>query len=92
LPIDEIKIDRSFVMNVATVASDAVIVRSTIDLAHSLGLTVVAEGVEDGATLDQLVEYGCDVAQGYHFSRPCAADELTDWLTGSPFGVTAAAI
>ena len=68
LPIDEIKVDRSFVMNLATVSSDAVIVRSTIDLAHNLGLTVVAEGVEDEVALGMLVEYGCDTAQGYLFS------------------------
>jgi diguanylate cyclase (GGDEF)-like protein/PAS domain S-box-containing protein len=87
LPIDQIKIDRSFVENLATVPGDAVIVRSTIDLAHNLGLSVVAEGVEDEAALDMLVEYGCDSAQGYLFSRPCAADEITEWLTESPFGV-----
>jgi len=62
-------------------------VRSTIDLAHNLGLTVVAEGVEDQVALDMLVEYGCDSAQGHFFSRPCAAEELTAWLTESPFGV-----
>jgi diguanylate cyclase (GGDEF)-like protein/PAS domain S-box-containing protein len=87
LPIDQIKIDRSFVENLATVPGDAVIVRSTIDLAHNLGLSVVAEGVEDEAALDTLVEYGCDSAQGYFFNRPCAADEITEWLTESPFGV-----
>ena len=86
LPIDEIKVDRSFVMNLATVSSDAVIVRSTIDLAHNLGLTVVAEGVEDEVALDMLVEYGCDSAQGFLFSRPCPADELTVWLTESLVG------
>jgi EAL domain-containing protein (putative c-di-GMP-specific phosphodiesterase class I) len=63
-----------------------VIVRSTIDLAHNLGLTVVAEGVEDERALDMLMEYGCDSAQGYFFSHPCTPDELTDWLTDSPFG------
>jgi diguanylate cyclase (GGDEF)-like protein/PAS domain S-box-containing protein len=86
LPIDEIKVDRSFVMNLATVSSDAVIVRSTIDLAHNLGLTVVAEGVEDETALDMLIEYRCDSAQGYLFSRPCAASELTTWLTESVSG------
>jgi diguanylate cyclase (GGDEF)-like protein/PAS domain S-box-containing protein len=88
LPIDEIKVDRSFVMKLATVPSDAVIVRSTIDLAHNLGLTVVAEGVEDEVALDMLIEYGCDSAQGYLFSRPCAAAELTEWLAQSPVGAT----
>jgi EAL domain-containing protein (putative c-di-GMP-specific phosphodiesterase class I) len=86
LPIDQIKIDRSFVINLATVPDDAVIVRSTIDLAHNLGLTVVAEGVEDQTTLDILTQYGCDSAQGYYFSSALTADELTAWLTTSPFG------
>ncbi len=90
LSVDELKIDRSFVTNLASVSSDAVIVRSTIDLAHNLGLTVVAEGVEDQAALDLLIEYGCDSAQGYFFSRPCAADQLTAWLRASPFGPTRA--
>jgi EAL domain-containing protein (putative c-di-GMP-specific phosphodiesterase class I) len=75
-------------MNLASEPSDAVIVRSTIDLAHNLGMNVVAEGVEDKATLDMLVEYGCDSAQGYFFSPPCPADEVTAWLADSPFGVS----
>ena len=87
LPIDQIKVDRSFVVNLASAPSDAVIVRSTIDLAHNLGLTVVAEGVEDEVALDMLVEYGCDSAQGFFFSRPCAPEELTKWLSESEFGV-----
>ncbi|HWF49577.1 MAG TPA: EAL domain-containing protein [Solirubrobacteraceae bacterium] len=86
LTIDEIKIDRSFVMNLPSVVDDATIVRSTIELAHNLGLTVVAEGVEDEAALEILVEDGCDLAQGYFFSRPCPAGHLTTWLTESPFG------
>jgi EAL domain-containing protein (putative c-di-GMP-specific phosphodiesterase class I) len=90
LPVDEVKVDRSFVVNLATVPGDAVIVRSTIDLAHNLGLTVVAEGVEDETALAVLVEYGCDSAQGYFFSPPCPADELTTWLTESPFGALVA--
>jgi len=89
LPIDQIKIDRSFVMRLASTPGDAVIVRSTVELAHNLGLTVVAEGVEDELALDMLVEYGCDVAQGYFFSRPVAAEELTAWLTESPYGAMA---
>jgi EAL domain-containing protein (putative c-di-GMP-specific phosphodiesterase class I) len=86
LTVDEIKVDRSFVVNLPSVPGDAVIVRSTIELGHNLGLTVVAEGVEDEAALEILVENGCDLAQGYFFSRPCPADELTSWLTDSPFG------
>jgi diguanylate cyclase (GGDEF)-like protein/PAS domain S-box-containing protein len=86
LPVDELKIDRSFVMSLAAASDDAVIVRSTIDLAHNLGLTVVAEGVEDELSMDVLVGYGCDGAQGYFFSRPCAADDLSTWLAESLFG------
>jgi diguanylate cyclase (GGDEF)-like protein/PAS domain S-box-containing protein len=89
LPIDQIKIDRSFVTDLSSVPGDAVIVRSTIDLAHNLGLTVVAEGVEEEGALDMLTQYGCDSAQGYYFRRPCPAPELTDWLTQSPFGAPA---
>jgi EAL domain-containing protein (putative c-di-GMP-specific phosphodiesterase class I) len=92
LPIDEIKVDRSFVMNLATVASDAVIVHSTIDLAHNLGLTVVAEGVEDEVALGMLIEYGCDSAQGYLFSRPCPASELTTWLRESAAGASVGSV
>jgi diguanylate cyclase (GGDEF)-like protein/PAS domain S-box-containing protein len=86
LTIDEIKIDQSFVINLPSVPRDAVIVRSIIDLAHNLGLTVVAEGVEDEASLEIVVANGCDSAQGYFFSRPRPADELTTWLAESPFG------
>jgi diguanylate cyclase (GGDEF)-like protein/PAS domain S-box-containing protein len=85
LPVDEIKIDRSFVTSLAVASDDELIVGSTVDLAHNLGLTVVAEGVEDQG--DPLVTYGCDGVQGYFFSRPCPADELTKWLTESPYGV-----
>jgi diguanylate cyclase (GGDEF)-like protein/PAS domain S-box-containing protein len=89
LPVDQLKIDQSFVINLATVPGDAVIVRSTIDLAHNLGLTVVAEGVEDENTLDILAQYGCDSVQGYFFSPALTAEELTAWLNESPFGVHA---
>jgi EAL domain-containing protein (putative c-di-GMP-specific phosphodiesterase class I) len=89
LPLDELKVDRSFVTNLATAPNDAVIARSTIDLAHNLGLTVVAEGVEDAGSLQRLLEYGCDLAQGYLFSRPLPAEELGAWLRESPFGQVA---
>jgi EAL domain-containing protein (putative c-di-GMP-specific phosphodiesterase class I) len=85
LPVNELKIDRSFVMGMVSDASDAVIVRSTIDLAHNMGLSVVAEGVEDEATLRRLRELGCDMVQGYHLSRPLPADELARWLRASVF-------
>jgi diguanylate cyclase (GGDEF)-like protein len=86
LPVVEIKADHSFVVNLATVPEDAIIVRSIIDLAHNLGVHVVAEGVEDEATMDLLIEYGCDEAQGYHFARPMPGPEIGAWLESSPFG------
>jgi EAL domain-containing protein (putative c-di-GMP-specific phosphodiesterase class I) len=60
--------------------SDLIIVRSTINLAHDLGLTIIAEGVEDEPTLERLSELGCDRAQGYHLSRPMPADLFAEWL------------
>jgi diguanylate cyclase (GGDEF)-like protein len=83
LPLNELKIDKSFVSGMARDASDALIVRSTIDLAHNMGLSVVAEGVEDEATLEQLKTLGCDIVQGFFLSRPMAAAELPAWLRGS---------
>ena len=83
LPLDELKIDRSLVGNLLLGAGDAVIVRSTIHLAHSLGLSVVAEGVEDEAVMDLLVEYGCDSVQGYLVGRPDSAAELNRSLAGA---------
>jgi EAL domain-containing protein (putative c-di-GMP-specific phosphodiesterase class I) len=76
LPVDVIKIDRSFVMGMMEDESDRAIVRSTIDLAHNLGLAVVAEGVDSKDTLDELARYGCDVAQGFYIARPQAADRI----------------
>jgi diguanylate cyclase (GGDEF)-like protein/PAS domain S-box-containing protein len=81
LPVNEIKIDRSFVTRLASVEDDAIIVRSTIELAHNLGLRVVAEGVEDHDVAEILVSYGCDDAQGYHYGRATAADALSEALT-----------
>jgi diguanylate cyclase (GGDEF)-like protein/PAS domain S-box-containing protein len=80
LPIDELKIDRSFVGTMVTDESDLTIVRSIIDLSHNLGLDVVAEGVEDAATLELLAGMGCDRAQGYLLSRPVPADDLLAWV------------
>jgi diguanylate cyclase len=80
LPIDDLKIDRSFVSPMLRDESDLIIVRSTINLGHDLGLRIIAEGVEDGATLRQLALLGCDLAQGYHVSRPMAADAFDEWL------------
>jgi diguanylate cyclase (GGDEF)-like protein/PAS domain S-box-containing protein len=91
LAVDQIKIDRSFVIDLASTPGNAVIVRSTIDLAHDLGLSVIAEGVEDRVTLDVLAEYGCDSAQGYFFTPALPAEQLATWLADSPFGVGAEA-
>lgn len=85
LPVGELKIDKSFVMGVLRSADDAVIVRTTIDLAHNLDLVVVAEGVEDEATLEWLKRFGCDLAQGYLLSKPMPADQLCDWLEQAPY-------
>ncbi|MEQ1591690.1 MAG: EAL domain-containing protein [Thiobacillaceae bacterium] len=81
LPVSELKIDRSFVQNMANDASDIVIVRSTIDLAHNLGLRVVAEGVETEAALKQLFLLGCDQVQGYLLSKPISADDFEHWAS-----------
>jgi diguanylate cyclase (GGDEF)-like protein/PAS domain S-box-containing protein len=80
LPIDELKIDKSFVGNMINDTSDLTIVRSTIDLSHNLGMSVVAEGVEDGETLRRLADLGCDRAQGYFVSRPVPAEQFTAWV------------
>jgi len=86
LPVDELKIDRAFVMNMLTDRDDAMIVQSTVELAHNLGLRVVAEGVEDERIVTALTAIGCDVAQGYFASRPVPADVLAAWLQTSPWG------
>jgi diguanylate cyclase (GGDEF)-like protein len=80
LPISEIKIDRSFVMNMDGCENDAVIVRSTIELGRNLGLSVVAEGVESEQVWSELRRLGCTSAQGYYLTRPVPADELEAWL------------
>jgi EAL domain-containing protein (putative c-di-GMP-specific phosphodiesterase class I) len=91
LPVDELKIDRAFVMHLCAASGDEVIVRSIIDLAHNLGLTVVAEGVEDETALDMLVANGCDNVQGYPLGRPSPIEDLDIWLTESPYGIHLAA-
>ena len=84
LPVRELKIDRSFVSRMANDPNDHAIVVATIDLAHNLGLRVVAEGVEDEATLDELTRHGCDLVQGYLFAKPMPAGELQTWLAAWP--------
>jgi diguanylate cyclase (GGDEF)-like protein len=80
LPIDEVKIDKSFVQNAAHDHRDQALIRSIVQLGHTLGLHVVAEGVEDEATYNYLAATGCDVVQGYHVSRPLPEDKLAIWL------------
>ncbi|MFI5914090.1 putative bifunctional diguanylate cyclase/phosphodiesterase [Dactylosporangium sp. NPDC051541] len=80
LPVDELKVDRTFVQHMDTDHDDAVLVRGAIELGHNLGMTVVAEGVETEAHADALRALGCDIAQGYHYARPLAAADLELWL------------
>ncbi|WP_166804630.1 MULTISPECIES: EAL domain-containing protein [Cryobacterium] len=87
LPIDELKLDRSFVGPMSGDARAAALVASTVGLAHSLGLRMVAEGVEDAAAFDELARVGCDQAQGFLLSRPVPAAELDLWLAERPRAV-----
>lgn len=87
LPAEELKIDRSFVMNMPEDNDDATIVRSTIELGHTMGLKVVAEGVENEATWNLLSAWGCDFAQGYYVSRPLPAERMEQWIADSGWGV-----
>ena len=91
LPVDEIKIDKSFVLGMAKAEDDAAIVRSTVDLGRNLGLRVVAEGIEDADTWTALTTLGCDMAQGYFLSPPLTTPEFDAWLQKRPGGVAAAA-
>jgi diguanylate cyclase (GGDEF)-like protein len=84
LPINELKIDRSFVTPMLSDESDLIIVRSTINLGHDLGLRIVAEGVEDEETVNRLSELGCDLVQGFHLSKPLEPAAFGDWM--STFG------
>ena len=84
LPVDEVKIDKSFVMSMGGDEVDAAIVAAIVQLGHHLGLRIVAEGVEDEATWHRLADMGCDLAQGYWLSRPAPAEALTTWLAQRP--------
>lgn len=79
LPLDTLKIDKSFVMDMANDANDVVIVRSTIDLAHNLGFDIVAEGIENAETAELLLDLGCNAGQGYYFSEPKPAEDFLDY-------------
>jgi len=84
LPVHELKIDKSFVQRLEHDSDDQIIVRSTIDLAHNMGLSVVAEGIEDEFSLFWLAKHKCELAQGYFISKPKPAAELTPWLLNPP--------
>ncbi len=83
LPVDELKIDRSFISGMLTEPNLAIIVRSTIDMGHGLGMKVVAEGVEDDDERRQLMVLGCDAIQGYLISPPLPAEGFEHWLSGA---------
>lgn len=84
LPFTELKIDKSFIMNMGKDPSDALIVRRIVDLGHDLALTIVAEGVETSAALADLSALGCDIAQGYYLSHPITAEALDTWRAARP--------
>jgi len=90
LPVDELKIDRGFVGNLDQSAGNLAIVRTTIELGHSLGLKVVAEGIETPEVWASLLRLGCDLAQGYFISRPMAAGAVPEWLRGQRAQLTQA--
>lgn len=79
IPFDEVKIDKSFVMEAEGSAEAQVIIRSTVELAHNLGISACAEGVENSAVLDLLRSWGCDKAQGYHLGKPAMPDQVPSW-------------
>ncbi len=83
LPLTEIKIDKAFVMDMLTSENDAAIVKATINLGHNLGLNVTAEGVENKEIMNRLMEYGCDVAQGYFLSKPVSVQNFNQWVSNS---------
>jgi len=88
LPVNEIKIDRSFVTNMSEDNHDTIIVRSVIDLAHNLGLQVVAEGVENRKTKEMLDTFKCDTAQGYYISKPVSPVEFKSWMSKYEQGIS----
>jgi EAL domain-containing protein (putative c-di-GMP-specific phosphodiesterase class I) len=89
LPVDELKLDRSFVSHLTSDERAAAIVRSTLQLSVDLGMTMIVEGVEDAATLAALRTWGCEFAQGYHIARPMPSDSFLPWLADRPAGARA---
>ena len=91
LPVDNLKIDKSFVIDMLHEKNNTIIVNSTIQLAHGLGYQVIAEGVEDKETLEKLTTLGCNSAQGYHICRPLSANELSNWFKESSWDMAGVA-
>ena len=89
LPISELKIDKAFVQNIDDDKTDEAIVRGATQLAHSMGLKVVAEGVETAQSVEILKAIGCNKLQGYYFTKPLPVDKFNDWLNSSQFGAKA---
>ena len=87
LPVDELKIDKSFVLGMLGDPSSAKIVKAVVDLGHTFGLKIVAEGVEDTDTVQALTELGCDCGQGYHYARALPAEDLRQWLASPRSGL-----
>ncbi len=85
MPLMEIKIDKSFVMDILNSENDAAIVKATISLGHNLGLQVTAEGVENKEILSRLHEYGCDIAQGFYFTKPLSVNDFNQWMDQSKY-------
>lgn len=81
MPVHEVKIDRSFILKMKENENDDTVVRATIHMGHELGFKVLAEGVEDKSIVEQLKRRGCDLAQGYYFSKPQPRDDVLAWLT-----------
>lgn len=92
LPVSELKIDQAFVRHLASNPEDALIVRSTVDLGHNLGMKVTAEGVEDEESFEMLQDMGCDVGQGYYMARPIPLEDLQQFLLRSPWSVEKPAV
>jgi EAL domain-containing protein (putative c-di-GMP-specific phosphodiesterase class I) len=89
MPVNTIKIDKSFVLGMLSDNGDTAIVRTSVELAHHLGLQIVAEGVETAELLESLTGIACDSAQGYFLSRPLTSDALIDWVRHSSWGLGA---
>ncbi len=87
LPLNEVKIDKSFIMDMVKDKDDSVIVDTTLHMSHNLGLRVVAEGVENAEILEALRNLGCDIAQGYHLTRPLSAEDLIAWLRSCSYKI-----